>query len=172
MQRQEIIDAVHSATLEVFSTMLGMEVTPAETHLDRASPSVNDGVMAFVGVAGPWMGNGVISCSASFACWLCATFLMTEATSVNEEVLDAVGEVANMVIGNFKTAAEAAVGPLNLSVPTVIYGRNFTSKSLGNSDWVVMPFHCNGETFEIRIWFAPAAESNVARHVVNHMQAV
>jgi chemotaxis protein CheX len=172
MQRQEIIDAVHSATIEVFSTMLGMEVTPSETHMDNASPAINDGVMAFVGVAGPWMGNGVISCSAAFACKLCATFLMTEATAVNEEVLDAVGELANMVVGNFKTTAEGVVGPLNLSVPTVIYGRNFTSRSLGNNDWIVMPFRCENETFEIRVWFAPAAESTVARHVVNHMQSV
>jgi chemotaxis protein CheX len=172
MQRQGIIDAVHSATTEVFSTMLGMEVAPAATHMDQASPSVNDGVMAFVGVAGPWMGSGIISCSAAFACQLCATFLMTEATAVNEEVLDAVGELANMVIGNFKTAAEAVVGPLNLSVPTVIYGRNFTSKSLGNNDWIVMPFQCGEESFEIRIWFAPAAESSVTRHVANHLQTV
>lgn len=172
MQKQEIIDAVHSATIEVFSTMLGMELVPADTHMDQASPAINDGVMSFVGVAGPWMGNGVISCSAAFACKLCATFLMTEANAVNEEVLDAVGEIANMVIGNFKTAAEAVVGPLNLSVPTVIYGRNFTSRSLGNNDWVVMPFKCEDETFEVRIWFAPASESTVARHVVNHMQAV
>jgi CheY-specific phosphatase CheX len=77
-----------------------------------------------------------------------------------------------MVIGNFKTAAEAVVGPLNLSVPTVIYGRNFTSRSMGNNDWVVMPFKCEDESFEIRIWFAPASESTIARHVVNHMQAV
>lgn len=173
MQRNEIIDAVHSATMDVFSTMLGMDLTLAETHMDRASPSVNDGVMAFVGVAGPWMGNGIISCNAAFACKLCATFLMTEATAVNEEVLDAVGEIANMVIGNFKTVAESMVGPLNLSVPTVIYGRNFTSKSLGNSDWIVMPFSTiDGDQFEIRIWFAPAAESTVTRHIVNHMQSV
>lgn len=172
MQREEIVSAVHSATAEVFSTMLGLDVSTAEIHMDQASPSINEGVMAFVGVAGPWMGNGVISCSATFACRLCATFLMTEANAVNEEVLDAVGEIANMVIGNFKTAAEGIVGPLNLSVPTVIYGRNFTSKSLGNNDWIVMPFECEGEKFEIRIWFAPAAESTVTRHVVNHMQAV
>lgn len=172
MQKQEIINAVHSATIEVFSTMLGMEVTPCDTRSDQSSPAVSDGVMAFVGVAGPWMGNGVISCSAAFACKLCATFLMTEATAVNEDVLDAVGELANMVVGNFKTVAEGVVGPLNLSVPTVIYGRNFTSRSLGNNDWIVMPFECEDEKFEIRVWFAPAAESSMARHIVNHLQSV
>jgi chemotaxis protein CheX len=172
MTKQEIIDAVHASTCEVFSTMLGLEVQPGDVHTDKASPAVNDGVMAFVGVAGPWVGSGVISCSAAFACRLCELFLMTEAPAVNEEVLDAVGELANMVIGNFKTAAEAVVGPLGLSVPTVIYGRNFTSRSLGNSDWLVMPFASRDERFEVRVWFAPASESTAHRHVVNHLQSV
>jgi chemotaxis protein CheX len=172
MQRQDIIQAVHSATAEVFSTMLGIEVETAPVHTDQSNPSVTEGVMAFVGIAGPWVGSGVISCSASFACRVCELFLMTEAVAVSEEVLDAVGELANMVIGNFKTAAESMVGPLGLSVPTVIYGRNFTSKSLGNNDWLVMPFKCGDDTFEIRVWFAPAAESTMARHTVNHLQAV
>ena len=172
MRKEEIVQAVHAATAEVFSTMLGLAVESCESHTDQASPSVNDGVLAFVGIAGPWVGSGVISCSSSFACRLCALFLMTEAPAVNEEVLDAVGELANMVVGNFKTAAESIVGQLGLSVPTVIYGRNFTSRSLGNSDWIVMPFKCGDDKFEIRVWFAPAAESTSPRHVVNHLQAV
>jgi chemotaxis protein CheX len=171
MQREEIIHAVHAATAEVFSTMLGMEVKPSATHLDHASPSVIDGIMGVVGVAGPWTGTGVILCSARFARRLCSTLLMTEANAVNEEVLDAVGEIANMIVGNFKTAAEVMVGPLNLSVPTVIYGRNFTSRSLGNSEWIVMPFDCEEERFEVRIWFAPAAQPGLTRHAM-HLQVV
>jgi chemotaxis protein CheX len=97
---------------------------------------------------------------------------MSEASAVNEEVLDAVGEIANMIIGNFKTAAESRVGTLGLSVPTVIFGRNFISKSLGNKDWLVLPFKCGEDSFEVRMWFAPAAESTATRHIVNHMQTV
>lgn len=172
MQREEIIEAVQTATADVFTTMLGMEVEAQEIHTDRACPSVNEGVMAFVGIAGPWVGNGIISCDAAFACRLCESFLMTEAPSVNEEVLDAVGELANMVIGNFKTAAEAIVGPLALSVPTVIFGRNFTSKSLGSNDWLVVPFTCSGDRFEVRIWFAPASESAPPRLAGAQLQAI
>ena len=172
MKQHEIIQAVQSATAEVFSTMLGMDVEVCETRTELGSPSVDEGVMAFVGIAGPWVGNGVVSCTAAFACRLCELFLMTEATAVNEEVLDAVGELANMVIGNFKTAAEAKVGALGLSVPTVIYGRNFTSKSVGTTDWIVMPFRCGDDNFEVRVWFAPAAEPSSIRHSSTHLQAV
>ncbi len=57
--------------------------------------------------------------------------LMTEAPSVNEDVLDAVAELTNMIIGNVKTELEAQVGPLGLSIPTVVYGRNFQTKTAG-----------------------------------------
>lgn len=172
MEKQQIINAVQTATAEVFTTMLGMEVEPGEVHTDTSCPSVNEGVMAFVGIAGPWIGNGIISCDASFACRVCESFLMTEAPAVNEEVLDAVGELANMVVGNFKTAAEAEVGALALSVPTVIYGRNFTSKSLGSNDWLVLPFTCGDDRFEVRVWFAPAAESTPHRQSTVILQAI
>ena len=54
-----------------------------------------------------------------------ANMLMTEASAVNEEVLDAMAELTNMVIGNVKTKLESQLGPLGLSIPTVVYGRNF-----------------------------------------------
>lgn len=168
MKREQIVQAVQGATSEVFTTMLGLEVEPTEVHTDPSCPAVAEGVMSFVGIAGPWVGNGIISCSASFACRISELFLMTEAPAVNEEVLDAVGELANMVVGNFKTAAESVVGQLGLSVPTVIYGRNFTSKSLGSKDWLVMPFKCGNDIFEVRVWFAPATET---AHSLRHAGA-
>ena len=61
MDKQDLIQAVHTSTAEVFSTMLGLEVEPAAVHMDHASPSIDDGIMSFVGLAGPWVGSGVIS---------------------------------------------------------------------------------------------------------------
>jgi chemotaxis protein CheX len=172
MTKDQIVEAVRAATTEVFSTMIGIEVEPLEVLSDNSSPSMNDGVMSVVGIAGPWVGNGMFSCNAAFACRVCELFLMTEATSVNDEVLDAVGELANMIIGNFKNAAELVVGPLAITVPTVIYGQNFTSKSLGTNNWIVIPFKAGDDTFEVRAWLTPVPEPTSHRHSVGHLQAV
>jgi chemotaxis protein CheX len=172
MDRQDIIEAVRSATSLVFSTMMNLQVQAGPAHIETGSPSATEGVMAFVGLAGPWVGSGVISCGSEIACRLSSLFLMTEAFEVNEDVLDAIGELANMVFGNFKTAAEAMIGPLGLSVPTVIYGKNFVSRSLGKSEWIVIPFEYPDGVFEIRIWFTPVAESHLARLIVNQIHAV
>lgn len=155
---QQIEEYVRSATAEVFATMLGMELEAGKPYLDKNDPAVSDGVLSFVGLAGPWAGAGAISSTAGFACQICSALLMMEATSVNEEVLDAVGEVTNMVIGNFKTMAEQHLGPLGLSIPTVIFGHNFTSRSTGHNEWVVLPFSYNNEAIEIRVCLSPVKD--------------
>lgn len=172
IDEKTIIEYVRASTAGVFSTMLGLDVVNEPECFDTNAPTVSDGVLAFVGMAGRWTGAGVISCSASFACRICNQLLMTDAKSVNEEVLDAVGEVANMIIGNFKTMIEEHLGPLGLSIPTVIYGRNFTSRSLGTNRWIVLPFTSEGETITVRCCLAPAKEPHPVRAGYSHASTV
>jgi chemotaxis protein CheX len=163
IEEKTIVQYVRAAAADVFSTMLDLEIGNGPEFSDSNAPTISDGVMAFVGLAGSWTGSGVILCSGSFACRISNQLLMSEATSVNEEVLDAVGEVANMIIGNFKTMVEEQLGPLGLSIPTVIYGRNFTSRSIGTSRWIVLPFSCGDESFEIRCCLAPSTQPHAVR---------
>lgn len=159
MQTQDIVNAVQSAVSEVFSSMLGIEVEACPFIQDSSGRRSTDGVMSFVSLAGNWVGSGLFSCSAALACRLCSLFLMTESTHVDPDVLDAIGELANMIIGSFKTSAETSVGPLFLSIPTTIFGKSFGSKSLGSSEWIVMPFKCGEDSFEVWVWFAQSTPS-------------
>jgi chemotaxis protein CheX len=154
----QIAQYLRACAAEVFTTMLGMEIEAEPARLEQSDPAVKDGVLAFVGIVGEWAGTGVISCTAGFSRQICTAFLLTEPSSVDDDVLDAVAEVANMIIGNFKTMIEGHLGPLGLSIPTVIYGRNYTSRSIGRVDWVVVPFRCNGERLEIRACLAPSQQ--------------
>jgi chemotaxis protein CheX len=172
IEEKTIVEYVRTAAKDVCSTMLGLEIVSQPEYTDQNAPTTSDGVLAIVGIAGTWTGAGVISCTAAFACRICNQLLMSEASSVNDEVLDAVGEVANMIIGNFKTMIEEKLGPLGLSIPTVIYGRNFTSRSLGTNKWVVLPFSCNGEGMEIRCCLTAAREPMSVRGGYSHTATV
>ena len=79
---------------------------------------------------------------------------MVEYTAVDDEVLDAVAEVTNMILGNVKTSLEERLGPMGLSIPTVIYGRNFSSRTVGKQEWTVVPFDCDGERLEVQLCLA------------------
>ena len=86
---------------------------------------------------------------------VCASMLTTEATYVNEEVLDAVAELTNIIIGNVKTELESRLGPLGLSIPTVVYGRNFRIKTASATDWVVLRFRWDDDYLTVKLCLAP-----------------
>jgi chemotaxis protein CheX len=155
MQHDEIVKQIRVVTQEVLSTMFGLEVQSGEAVVEQAAPGPTNGVVALVGLAGAWVGTGSVSCSAEMACKLSSQFLMSECESVNDEVLDTVGELTNMIIGNFKAVLEDELGPMGLSIPTVIYGRNFTTRTLGKSDFTLIPFTCSQGSFDIHICLAP-----------------
>ena len=102
------------------------------------------------------MGAGRISCSAALACRLSGALLMSEYSAVNEDVLDAMAELTNMIIGNVKSTLEEELGSMGLSIPTVIFGRNYQARSFGVKEWTVVPFHCQTDQFEVRFALMPA----------------
>lgn len=163
--QQDIEQAVSKASREVFETMLSLplEIDPSVMR-NHIEPETFHGVVALVGVAGSWAGTGHISCSPNFAQKLAGALLMTEYESVNEEVLDAVAEVANMIIGNVKTFFEERLGPLGLTVPTVIFGRNYQTRSAGVKDWVLVRLRSGEETMDINFCLMPSRVPQHAPH--------
>jgi len=135
--------------------MLGIDMQPGEPFLGD-SAGTESGVLALVGLAGPWVGTGSMSCSSGLACHLASRMLMTECAGINDEVLDAFAEVANMVIGNVKTQLEAKLGAMALSTPTVIFGRNFETRRVGSREWVSVPFPCEGGAINVQVCLAEA----------------
>lgn len=150
---------VSEATTSVFSMMLDLPVEIGESYVEPSGPADFDGVISIVSLAGPWIGAGRIACGVSLACRIASAMLMMEFDSATGEVLDAMGELANMIIGNTKTALEESVGPLVLSIPTVISGSNYRAWSGGSNKWTVIPMRCGEESFEIRFFLVPAPQN-------------
>ncbi len=157
MKHQEIVtESIGKAAAEVFSTMLGVELPPGEAGIENGTPPVSDGVVSLVGLAGSWVGIGCLSCSPAMACRFCSLMLMTEVTAVNEDVLDAVAELTNMIIGGVKNDLEHHLGQLGLSIPTVVFGRNFRTKNAGTTEWVVVRYSWEGESLSVKLALTPA----------------
>jgi chemotaxis protein CheX len=71
--------------------------------------------------------------------------------AVSEDVLDAVAELANMIIGNVKNALEEQLGPMGMSIPTVVFGHNFTTRGGGAESWTVVPFACERSQLTVKM---------------------
>lgn len=155
MSQAELVATIESATQEVFSTMLNLKITAGQVFVEKEEKTPTSGVVSLIGLAGTWVGSGSLSCSASLACKIASAFLMAEYESVGEDVLDSVAEVTNMIIGNVKSVLENRLGGMGLSTPTVIYGRNFQTRSSKNQEWTVVPFDCEQERLCVQVCLAP-----------------
>jgi len=155
MTHEQQAEMIRQSMEEVFGTMLGLEIEAQPPYIDHNPPEPVEGVVSLIGLAGQWAGSGRFACSAGMALKISGALLMSEYSAIDDEVLDAIGEVTNMVLGNVKTALEAELGNMGLSIPTVIYGRNFTTRGVSKSSWTVVQFHCQGDVIDVRLCMAP-----------------
>jgi chemotaxis protein CheX len=156
----ELAEAIRTSTLEVFSTMLNLEIIPGDVFVEQGEAAPASGVVSIIGLAGAWVGSGSLSCSAKLACQMASHLLLTDYEAVDEDVLDAVAEITNMIVGNVKTIIEDRLGAMGLSTPTVIYGRNFQTRGARNQEWTVVPFLFGTERMCVQICIAPNPDSS------------
>jgi CheY-specific phosphatase CheX len=156
---QDLLEqGVTEATKEVFATMLEMEVRSVGIAAEVQAAGL--GIISLIGITGEWGGSGVFCCSPAFANVICGRMLGTPpgTQAIDEEVLDVVAEITNMTIGNIKNNLETLTGPLAISVPTVIHGRNFEFRNVAGLRGVALAFGVEEHVFEVRISLAPMAE--------------
>ncbi len=150
-------EEIRSATVGVLTTMLGLDADAGSATMSAVETGPSHGVAAMVGVAGPYCGTGSVVCTEEVACRLAGAMLMDEYPAVNEDVLDAMGEIANMVIGNIKTNLEERFGAMALTTPTVIHGGDFSTRASGKHTWTVVPFTIEGVGFFVQMMLVERA---------------
>ena len=118
------------ATQEVFELMLGCSLEPA------SEPASEEGldITAMVGLAGQLCGILAVRCSAKSAAHMASRMLGIDAEKAGPEMWDAVGEICNMVAGNFKNKISGLGDGCMLSVPTVITGADNNVHSMVNDN--------------------------------------
>ena len=97
----EIQDKMIDATKEIFSTMIMMEITLEE--IQESHGPLTDAITAMIGLAGTHRGVLAVHFPYAVAMAITSSFLMMDVTEMNEDVHDAMGEIANMLGGNVKT---------------------------------------------------------------------
>jgi chemotaxis protein CheX len=149
------------AATEVFATMLGSEIKPQPPMPDHVVTTAEHAVISLLGLTGEWTGSAGLCCSVECACWITSQMLFSEYPSLNDEVMDAVGEITNMVIGNFKNSIHTQTGPLAMSTPTVICGREMQTSSGGAHEWIVFPFRAGEHSIRLMVQLHPASNRNL-----------
>jgi len=116
------------ATREVFELMLGCQLTVPET-----AQEVNRDVTSMVGLAGQLCGVLRVCCDNKAAALMTSRMLNVPLDKVGSDVADALGEICNMVAGNFKNKITGLGDGCMLSPPTVVTGSDYDLHSLAVS---------------------------------------
>jgi chemotaxis protein CheX len=117
------------ASCEVFDIMLG---TRLRAYTPAAVPD-EDEFTALVGLAGSLCGVLSIRCANQSARIMASLMLGMPPEEVTDDSWDALGEVANMIAGNFKGKLSGIGNHCMLSVPTIIVGSDYQTRALGGS---------------------------------------
>lgn len=118
-------------TGDVFRTMLEIETAPADILADATWSATTPVVIAAIHIIGTWRGAIYIECTAEQAFDYTARMMqMDKPTVMSDDVLDVVGEIANMIVGNLKAVLPGAAG---ISTPVVVEGSACTLRICGGN---------------------------------------
>ena len=140
----EISNKVIDATVEIFSTMLMMDIVPGEP-VPREDLPFESSVTGMIGMAGLYKGVLAMHMPNQVAMKITGNFLGMDVEEVNEDVLDAIGELANMLGGSVKSILSEKGKDIELSMPSTIAGEKYDFQIRENADLLVVPFKVDEE---------------------------
>jgi chemotaxis protein CheX len=117
----EHINPFVTSTMETFTKMVGVEAKPGKLMLKKDA-KVNYDISGIVGLSGKAKGSVSMSFPKETALAVCNKFMSADYKDLNPDILDAVGELVNIVAGNAKK--ELTEFNITISLPSVIVGPN------------------------------------------------
>lgn len=152
--KAEYINPFVRAVTNAFETMLGC--TPHRGALTlKSSLSPQFEISGIIGLSGNAVGTVVLTLSEAVALKAASAMLMTEATAVDDDVIDAVGELTNMVAGAAK--AELEEYALSVSLPNVITGQGHDVRFPSNVTPICVPFETEWGPMAVEVGLATTA---------------
>lgn len=144
MRAASVGDAVFDSAKEVFDSMIFMPIEAT----DAASAAMEDAAfLATITFSGQIKGCfglclGQTGARATAAGMLC----LEDPEELHEnDVVDAVGEIANMVMGGIKTRLQEEIRDLEISIPSVIHGRQLMHRPGEGATRIAVPVRIGGE---------------------------
>ena len=146
----EVLTQLLAATEEVFETMVFKPIL-RQDPIDDDSVRPPSNVVATVAFAGHRRGLVAFHSSLGTARYIAGAMLGMPADEINGEMPDAIGEIANMIAGSFRTRLAANEPPSAIAVPTVTIGSDFSTKYMSAVKRVLCPFQMDAQTLYVEL---------------------
>lgn len=151
MLAEHINPFINSLTT-TFQTMLDCKMTRGQLTLSDSLATLYE-VNGIIGLSGKAVGTVILSFEAQLAIKAASVMLMTEASEIDTDVTDAVGELTNMVAGSAKAKLEKY--ELSIGLPSVIVGKPMHVNFPSSVRPIVVPFTCDWGTMIMQVGLEP-----------------
>jgi chemotaxis protein CheX len=133
----EYINPFLTSAINVFRTMAACELKRGKPFLAEGVQPTHE-ISGVIGLSGKAIGTVVLSLEKLVALKVAAAMLGEEPTEMNGDVVDAIGELTNMIAGSAKAQLEHL--EMSVSLPSVIMGRNHRVAFPGDIRPIAIPF--------------------------------
>ena len=139
METVEIAKAFVSATTNILSTMANVTPTSGKVFVKTDQTALGD-FSAVIGVTGQYQGSICVTFSREGAIFIAKSMLGGDLENVEQDVVDTVGEIANMVSGRARSAIAERGVTLQGSTPTIVVGKDHRISHLSKAPVMCIPF--------------------------------
>ncbi|MDR1903124.1 MAG: chemotaxis protein CheX [Treponema sp.] len=125
----------------VFKEFIGSELTVDRPYFADMKAAADWDISAIIGLTGEARGAVVISMKKELAIKLTNILTVNQHIVLDDEVVDAIGEIVNIIAGNVKKNLEESF-KLIISLPTIVQGREHEIKwPHGQARIICIPFN-------------------------------
>jgi chemotaxis protein CheX len=147
--KAEHINPFLLATTEVMEKMAFTKVTARPAHLKHGNKSWGD-VSGIIGLASDtWKGNMVLSFDEPSILRIVSKMLQEEFTTIDRDVIDAVGELTNMISGKAKSLLSELGLKFDMASPIMITGKDIEISQLKGGPVITIPFSTAAGNFVV-----------------------
>jgi len=141
-----------NATLNTFKNFVGIEASVGHPHFsDRGVVEFERDISAVIGLTGEIRGAVVVSMKKEVAIKITDNLVGASHSDLDDDVVDALGEIANIIAGNMKQEVPAGEKIL-ISRPTVVKGKGHTFAWPGKQSRILcISFKLGGEAFYLLV---------------------
>ena len=109
-------------TVNTFKEFIGIEISPRHPHFLDPEKKFEWDISAVIGLSGIVKGAVIISMKAELAIKLTDLLAGEGHTEIDADVIDAIGEINNIIAGNIKPRVPNG-DKIVISIPTIIKGK-------------------------------------------------
>jgi chemotaxis protein CheX len=138
------------SVLSNLEQMAAIKAEKMELSVTREAKTTME-VSGVIGLSGGVKGSAIVSFPKAIALAVASAMFMEELTEINEDVKDAIGEFANIFVGNARNKLVDEGLNITISTPTIIVGKGHEISHPQSIPFLVIPFKTDLGDFQISI---------------------